>query len=103
MIMEELVDKYWAARFMHKYFKAAFEKIESVTRGHPNADGSRAPVTKNGVSSSAHPVMARGDLSSQAFTPLSDSTVLDPNFSPDTMLNDLGFIFEAADLFNMLE
>jgi hypothetical protein len=104
MVIDELVEKYWAARFVAKYFKAAFKKIESAARGQASRDASRTPMSRTAPLGVQDMMNRSAQGIGQPYTPPpSDSTLINSTFSPDVMLNDLGFIFEAADLFNMLE
>jgi hypothetical protein len=105
MIIDELVDKYWAARFMHKYFNAAFQNIENAARSQSAGNGelSRVQMPRTGALGVQGMMNRQFQGVGQPFTPPSDSTVMSTTFSPDMMMNDLGFIFEAADLFKIIE
>lgn len=103
MVIDELMDKYWAARFVHRYFNSAFEKMKSAARRQPEGEGSRLPTPEIGSSSIQALTNRQEQGVGQSFISPSDSTIYNFTFSPDMMLNDLDFNFEAADLFNILE
>ena len=99
MIIQELADKYWAARFILTYFKAAFDKIESAAVASSDLTTPVFQPTVRGTLPVGYGIQTpNGPSRIPPVTPPADFALFMDGSSPSTMFYDFNAIFETSDL-----